>query len=89
MDGIFLSEDVGVEKPNIEFFNKVFESIAPIDKAKTLIIGDSLSSDMRGGNNAGILCCWYNPSGVPLTGDVHVDYEIRNLNEVFNILEIQ
>ena len=87
MDGIFLSEDVGVEKPNIEFFNKVFESIAPIDKAKTLIIGDSLSSDIRGGNNAGILCCWYNPSGIPLTGDVHVDFEIRNLNEIYGILE--
>ena len=87
MDGIFLSEDVGAEKPNIEFFNKVFEVIAPIDKAETLIVGDSLSSDIRGGNNAGILCCWYNPSGVPLTTDVHIDYEIRNLNEIYGILK--
>lgn len=54
MDGIFLSEELGVEKPNIEFFEKTFSSIGQVDPRETIIIGDSLSSDIRGGNNAGI-----------------------------------
>ena len=89
MDGIFLSEEIGIEKPNIGFFDKVFESIEPAGKSEILIIGDSLSSDIRGGNNAGIPCCWYNPNGAPLPENIRIDYEIRNLNEVFDILEIQ
>jgi len=88
MDGIFLSEEIEVEKPNIGFFGKVFKSIEVADKSEIMIIGDSLSSDMRGGNNAGILCCWYNPNGAPLPEGIRIDYEIRNLNEVFDILEM-
>lgn len=87
MDGVFLSEEIGVEKPNVEFFNKVFDSISPAYKTEILIVGDSLSSDIRGGNNAGILCCWYNPTGAPPTEDVRVDYEIRDLREIYGILE--
>ena len=67
-DGIFISDKLGAEKPSVEFFDKVFSSIGGINKGETLIVGDSLTSDIRGGNNAGILCCWYNPSSAPLTG---------------------
>lgn len=49
VDGIFLSEELGVEKPNIEFFEKTFSSIGQVDPRETIIIGDSLSSDIRGG----------------------------------------
>ena len=51
-----------------------------------MIVGDSLTSDMQGGNNAGIFCCWYNPKGSKNTGDVKVDFEIKNLWEVKEIL---
>ena len=61
VDGIFLSEHIGVEKPNIEFFDKVLEEIKPADRSSILIVGDSLTSDIQGGNNAGIVTCWYNP----------------------------
>ena len=61
MDGIFLSEDLGVEKPNIGFFGKVFEAVGESNKERVLIVGDSLTSDIKGGNNAGIVTCWYNP----------------------------
>ena len=64
MDGIFLSEQLGYEKPNIEFFNQVFDALGPVDRSKVLIVGDSLTSDIRGGNNAGIPTCWYNPHGL-------------------------
>ncbi len=85
-DGVYLSEDLGVEKPNVEFFDKVFADIGPIDKSEVMIIGDSLTSDIRGGNNAGIFTCWYNPSKTPCIGDYKIDYEIADLHEIYDIL---
>lgn len=87
-DGVFLSEDLGVEKPNEEFFDKVFADIGPVNKEEVVIIGDSLTSDIRGGNNAGILTCWYNPSKVICNGDYKIDYEISDLHEIYDILNI-
>lgn len=86
MNGIFLSEHLGVEKPNVEFFDKVFETIGQVDKAEVLIVGDSLSSDIRGGNNAGIKTCWYNPSKVMAGLELRIDYEITDLHEIYDII---
>ena len=86
LHGIFLSEELGVEKPNIEFFEKTFSSIGQVDPRETIIIGDSLSSDIRGGNNAGILTCWYNPSGKEAPENLRIDYEIGDLHQVFDLL---
>ena len=47
-----------------------------------MIVGDSLTSDMRGGENAGIVTCWYNPEGKPNDRGVRIDHEIRDLHEV-------
>ena len=85
-DGVYLSEDLGVEKPNIAFFDKVFAEIGPIEPSEVIIVGDSLTSDIRGGNNAGILTCWYNPKGDSASEDYQIDYEIRNLQEIRKIL---
>lgn len=94
-DGIFISDVLGVEKPNVAFFDKVFEAIGTYDKSEVIIVGDSLTSDIRGGNNAGILTCWYNPkktehtNGQSGTSDVHIDFEISNLWELEEILKIK
>lgn len=82
MDGGFLSEELGVEKPNAGFFEKVFAVIGSVDPAQTLIVGDSLTSDMQGGINAGIRTCWYNPEKKPLTEGYAVDMIITDLHEV-------
>ena len=68
MDGVFLSEALGVEKPNKAFFDAVMERICPEAPEEVMIIGDSLTSDIRGGNNAGIKTCWYNPEGKTAPG---------------------
>lgn len=86
MDGVFLSEAIGVEKPNVAFFDRMFEQIGPVDKKQVMIVGDSLTSDIRGGNNAGILTCWYNPDKKEREHPVHIDYEITDLHEVYEIL---
>lgn len=87
-DGIFLSEDLGVEKPNVEFFENVFEEIGPINKNEVIIVGDSLTSDICGGNNAGILTCWYNPSKSSCDGNYKIDYEITDIHQIFDILNM-
>ena len=87
MDGIFLSEHIGVEKPNIEFFDKVFEEIEPADRSSILIVGDSLTSDIQGGNNAGIITCWYNPQGDKAPDKYRIDYEISDLHQIYEIIE--
>jgi 2-haloacid dehalogenase len=86
LDGIFISEAVGVEKPNIEYFEAVFNAIGPVDKSETVIIGDSLTSDIKGGNNAGILCWWYNPKGKENGSGLTVHREIRDLREVEGLI---
>ena len=53
-----------------------------------IIVGDSLTSDMKGGNNAGILCCWYNPSHKENKKELRIDYEIENLWDIKNILHL-
>ena len=87
VDGIFLSEHIGVEKPNIEFFNKVLEEIKPADRSSILIVGDSLTSDIQGGNNAGIVTCWYNPLGDKAPDKYRIDYEISDLHQIYEIIE--
>ena len=82
LDGIFISEVVGAEKPSPVFFDAVFAAIGPCEKDEVLIVGDSLTSDMRGGNNAGVRCCWYNPEAQPGDISVRIDHEIRDLREV-------
>ena len=87
LDGAFLSEGVGAEKPNMAFFDAVFDVIRPTDISKILIIGDSLTSDIRGGNNAGIRTCWYNPDRLPARPGYNIDYIISDLREVPEIIQ--
>lgn len=86
MDGIFLSEDLGYEKPRIEFFDIVMKAIGEPEKERVLIVGDSLTSDILGGNTAGIKTCFYNPKELKNNTKAVPDYEVKNLREVIGIL---
>ena len=80
-DALFISEELGFVKPKKEFFTEAVKRIPDYRADRTLIIGDSLTSDMRGGANAGIDRCWYNPEHVPCTADFPIQYEIAHLRE--------
>ena len=84
---IFISEKIGYQKPRKEYFDYVVNHTG-INRDETLIIGDSLSSDIVGGNNAAIRTCWYNPAHKINTADCKCDYIIHDLNELRGILEI-
>lgn len=85
-DGLFISEELGCEKPALEFFQRAFAQIPGFKKEETIIVGDSLSSDIKGGIGAGIACCWYNPKGLPAPADMHIDYTISHLRELLPIV---
>lgn len=86
LDDVFISDHIGTEKPSKKFFDHVFLHIGQYDKNEIMIVGDSLTSDMKGGNHAGIKCCWYNPKNLENTTDVTVDYMIQNLYQVKEII---
>lgn len=86
-DGVFISEDLGYDKPSLEYFDLVFESIGSNNKEEYILIGDSLTSDMLGSNNAGIRNIWYNPKDLDNDLGIRIDYTIHNLDNVVDILD--
>ena len=85
--GIFISERIGANKPSPAFFDECFRSIPGFCRKDAVIVGDSLSSDIRGGINAGVRTCWFNPDGASAAPDLRPDYEIRALSELPALLE--
>ena len=83
---VFVSEEIGFNKPSPDYFEACFAQIPDFDKRKTLMVGDSLTSDMKGANNAGIAACWVNAAGGPRRPDIHIDYEIKGLCELEGLL---
>ena len=87
-DGIFISEEANAQKPQMEFFEYCFEKMGRRDIENMLIIGNSLTSDMRGGNNAGIDTMWFNPHHAENHTEVHVDYVVTTLGEIKEMTQI-
>ncbi len=86
-EAVFISDVIGIPKPQKGFFDYVLSHIPYADKGKMLIVGDSLSSDMKGGIENGIDTCWYNPGKAENPEKLPVTYEIGALKEVWTILE--
>ena len=81
----FISEEIGYEKPRLEFFEAVAKIIPDFDKSKTVIIGDSLSSDMKGGIGFGIDTCWYNPKNKEIPDGMDINYTVKSFDDIRNI----
>lgn len=83
----FISEEIGFNKPAKEYFDAAFAQIPGFDPEKAMMVGDSLTSDIRGGINAGIRTCWINPSHAPGREEIRPDYEIEALSQLPALLE--
>ena len=83
-DGVFISEQLGCRKPEKVFFDRVFSIIGDDCRSRAILVGDSLSSDMQGGRNAGIATCYY---GRAENADDRCDYVIGDLLELLPIVE--
>ena len=80
--GMVISQEAGVSKPDPRIFELALDGVAPED---ALMVGDSIASDVRGANNAGIDVCWYNPKGKPLPEGVHAEYTVSRLEDILPV----
>ena len=86
-EAVFVSQEIGHNKPSKAYFDGCFARIAGFDPKKAIIVGDSLTSDILGGINAGIRTCWVNPNHAPGREDIQPDYEIEALPQLEALLE--
>lgn len=86
VDGVFVSQKIGYDKPDKEFFDYAIEKTG-LKRSQIMIVGDSLTTDMKGGNNASLICCWYNPQRKENKLNLKIDYEISDLKQVLDIIK--
>ena len=84
---IFISQDMGADKPSAEYFRRCFEKIPGFDVSRAMMVGDSLTSDIRGGRWAGMRTCWVNARNEKGREDIPADYEIEYLSQLETLLE--
>ena len=85
-DAIVVSSEVGVAKPAPAIFDVAFAQLADPPRASAVMVGDSLTSDLRGGRAAGIATCWFNPHGKPAADRALIDHEIAALTELLALV---
>lgn len=84
---IFVSQDIGFNKPDKRYFDMAFKKIENFLPDEAVIIGDSLSSDILGGNNAKIKTVWFNPNGLENSLNVKIDAVAKKLSDIPDILK--
>lgn len=84
---VVVSEQVGVAKPDRQVFDYAFSLMGDFDKSKVLMVGDTLASDILGGNNSGIDTCWFNLSKIPNETHIKPTYEIHSMESLIEIVE--
>lgn len=84
---IFISEQLQTQKPDALFYEKIGQQIAGFSKEKTLMIGDSLTADIQGGNNAGIDTIWYNPHHLENKTKAQPTYEVDSYQDLLDCLD--
>ena len=88
MDDVFISDEVGYQKPRKEFFDAIKNRLGDVANDEILIVGDSLTSDMKLADNCNLISCFYNPKKKDYKADFKIDYEISDLNEVKKICQL-
>lgn len=83
---VFVSQQIGANKPDRLYFERCFAKIPGFDVKQAMIVGDSLTSDILGGKQAGMATCWINPTGKPAREDIQPDYEIQYLSQLEALL---
>lgn len=83
---IFISEELNAWKPDTRYFDAVLSTLGVEDRSRALVIGDSLSADIKGGNDSGIDTCWFNPGMKQGDGENHPTYEISLLASLKDIV---
>ncbi len=83
---IVISEEIEISKPDPEIFTYTLGRLGHDHLKSVLMIGDSLTSDIKGGINFGVDTCWYNPSKKENRSDIKPTYEVDGLMEILKLL---
>lgn len=86
LEEMLISEDLGAHKPDVAFFQQAFSALRVDDLSRVVMVGDSLSSDIQGGNNAGIDTIWYNPNGLPTPQQPVATHMVTRLEDIAPII---
>lgn len=85
---MFVSEAIGYPKPDVRYFDYVFTHIPDFDPKRTLLVGDSLTSDIQGGINTGLATCWLNPAHKAAPENRRPDYQISDITELPELIRM-
>lgn len=85
-DLLIISEEVGVAKPDARIFDYALAQAGNPDRSRVLMVGDTAESDIRGGVNAGLATCWFNPHQRELPADLRADWTVTSLSELEQLL---
>lgn len=85
-ESIIISDEIGIAKPDPRIFQAAMDSVDASTKSKTLMVGDSLKSDIRGGIDFGIDTCWFNPNRNKNNLNFESKYEIQRLEQILDIV---
>ncbi len=83
---LFISMELGAQKPLPAFFDRICEALNLHDRSRMVMVGDGLTTDILGGNQAGIDTIWYNPGQLPLTGNAHPTYTAESYDDILHFL---
>ena len=83
---VFTSESLGANKPDLEFFDECFKRLPHLKREDVILIGDSLSADIKGGADYGILTCWFDIKKAGLPPDFAGNYRVTHLNDIKEII---
>ena len=86
-EGSFISQELGAQKPARAFFDKVFEALGPVDRKDVVLLGDSLTSDMKGARTAGVTACWFCPDESRPDAPGEYDLRISHLEQFIGVLK--
>ena len=84
---VFISEQLQTQKPDALFYDKIGQQITEFSKEETLMIGDSLTADIQGGNNAGIDTIWYNSHHLENKTKAQPTYEVDSYQALLELLD--
>ena len=86
LKGVFISEELGAQKPQAAFFDQAFAGMNVTDKSRCVMVGDGLGSDILGGIQAGIDTIWYNPKGLPLRPDITPTHTVTTFDRMRTLI---
>ncbi|MGN0406750.1 MAG: 3-phosphoshikimate 1-carboxyvinyltransferase [Bacteroides sp.] len=82
----FISEEIGDDKPSKAFFDRCMERMGQPPKENVMVIGDSLTSDMKGGFQYGLVTCWFNRNKCLNNLGIHCDYVVESFDDIMEII---